>query len=71
MTRFWPNDIYRIAFGKGHIDIGVSKDFILCIKVQGSEEDNSVNMFHQLSEVDALDCWIELHKLFKGHEDES
>ena len=71
MTRFWPNDIYRIAFGGGHIDIGVSKDFILCIKVKGTGEDNSVIMHHQLTEEDAKECWVELHKLFKGSEDES
>lgn len=71
MTRFWPNDIYRIAFGGGHIDIGVSKDFVLCIKVKGTGETNSVNMYHRLSEADALDCWIELHRLFKEYEDES
>lgn len=69
MTRFWPNDIYRIAFGGGHIDIGVSKDFVLCIKVQGTGEENSVNMFHQLTEEDAKECWVELNKLFKEHDE--
>jgi hypothetical protein len=71
VTYFWPNDIYRIAFGGGYIDIGVSKDFVLCIKIKGTGEDNSVSMHHQLSEVDAKECWLELHKLFKEHEDES
>lgn len=71
MTRFWPNDIYRIAFGGGHIDIGVSKDFVLNIKVKGSGEDNAVSTHYQLSEEDAKECWVELYKLFREHEDES
>jgi len=66
---FWPNDIYRIDFGGGHIDIGVSKHYILCIKVQGTGETNGVSMYHQLTEADAKDCWLELHKLFKERDE--
>lgn len=68
---FWPNDIYRIAFGGGYVDIGVSKDYILCIKVKGTGETNGVSMYHRLTEADAKDLWIELFTLFKGLKDES
>lgn len=68
---FWPNDIYRIDFGGGHIDIGVSKDYLLCIKVQGTGETNGVSMYHGLTEADAKDLWVELFKLFEGIKDES
>ena len=65
MTRFWPNDIYRIAFGHdGYVDLAVSKDFVLSIKVKGSGEDNAVSTHHLLSEQDAKSLWVEMEKLW-------
>jgi hypothetical protein len=67
---FWPNDIYRIAFGvDGYLDIGVSKDHILCVKVKGTGETNGVRHYHHLTESDAKELWVELFTLFQGLED--
>ena len=63
--RFWPNDIYRIEFGfDGYIDMAVSKDFVLSIKVKGGGEANPIITHHLLSEQDAKSLWVEMEKLW-------
>lgn len=65
VDRFFPNDIFRIEFGEdGFVDIGVSKNNVLLLKVKGSGETNVVASRHYLKEEDARGIWEELVKLF-------
>lgn len=63
---FWPNDIFRIDFGGGYIDIGVSKYHVLSVKIKCEGTSNSIDAHHHLSEENAKALWVELNKLFKG-----
>lgn len=63
--RFWPNDIYRIEFGPdGYIDLAVSREFVLSIKLKGSGESNPIITHHYLSEQDAKSLWVAMEKLW-------
>lgn len=61
-----PNNIFRIAFGEdGYLDLGVSKDRQVVVRIKGSGDQNAVATYHYVSEEDTKALWRKLNDIFR------